>query len=96
MVDAGSRYRDTQIFTIIEGDGKVVRYLGRRFPPAPMVAGSPVIVTDGQRPDLIAARMLGDPLAFWRIAEANAVLDPSDLTAVPGRQIGMPAPGAAG
>jgi nucleoid-associated protein YgaU len=41
------------------------------------------------RLDLIAARTLGDPLLFWRIADANLALDPFDLVE-PGRALTVP------
>jgi len=34
----------------------------------------------GDRPDLMAARAIGDPEQWWKIADANAVIDPSELT----------------
>jgi hypothetical protein len=52
-----------------------------------------VTVTGGMRPDLLSARLQGDPLQFWRIADANGVMNPSELTDVPGRQLRIPRPG---
>ncbi|WP_137861344.1 MULTISPECIES: baseplate wedge protein 53 [unclassified Sphingomonas] len=45
----------------------------------------------GDRIDNIAARLLGDPLLYWMLLEANNVSDPATLCAVPGRQIIVPA-----
>lgn len=53
------------------------------------------LVTPGDRLDLISARYSGDPLGFWRIADANDALDP-DLLVAPeavGTSIKIPAPG---
>jgi nucleoid-associated protein YgaU len=36
-------------------------------------------VKQSDRLDLIAARTLGDPLLFWRIADANDAMNPFDL-----------------
>ena len=38
------------------------------------------IVKSGERPDLIAAQAFGDAELYWRIADANAVTDPFELT----------------
>jgi hypothetical protein len=48
------------------------------------------VVTRLERPDLLAARYLGDPLLYWQIADVNAVLDPMELTDTPGRQVEIP------
>jgi len=49
-------------------------------------------VNDPDRLDLIAARTVGAAEQFWRIADANAALNPFDLTAMPGEQVRIPAP----
>ena len=93
MIDPASRYRDVPIFSHQTNDGRTVRYLGRRFPAVVATPGGVDFrIHAGDRPDLLAARALADPLAFWRIAEINRVLDPSDLTAAPGRTIRLPSP----
>ncbi len=33
----------------------------------------------GDRLDTIAARTLGDPLLFWRLADASGAMNPDDL-----------------
>lgn len=45
----------------------------------------------GDRIDNISARLLGDPLLYWMLLEANNVSDPATLCAVPGRKIIVPA-----
>ena len=96
----GSRYEGVEVATtsVPDGTGGVrdVRYLRRRRPPAePMVAPLALHrVGDDDRLDLIASRYLGDPLAAWRIADANAALDPQDLTAHPGAVVVVPTPEA--
>ena len=72
-------------------DGVEVIYKQRRFLPRadPDAAASTVLPRDGDRLDLIAARTLGDPLLFWRIADANGALDPFDLVES-GRALAVP------
>jgi nucleoid-associated protein YgaU len=47
-------------------------------------------VRQGERLDTLAAQFLGDPTQFWRICDANDVLRPQDLTAVPGSVLRIP------
>ena len=35
---------------------------------------------------------MGDPEAFWRIADANSALRPQDLTRTPGRRLRITLP----
>jgi nucleoid-associated protein YgaU len=51
-------------------------------------------VSEGDRIDNLSARYLGDPLAYWRIADANRALQPETLTDEPGHviRIAMPRP----
>jgi hypothetical protein len=71
-----------------------VVYVRRRFIPAPgtlaIVARHIVAALD--RPDLLGAKHLGDPLLYWRIADANAVVDPNELTDTLGRRVDIPLP----
>jgi hypothetical protein len=75
-------------------DGRAVMYLPPRLLPlgASLPLLSTTTVTQGDRLDSVAARTLGDPLAFWRIADANDAVDPFELTAVPGRTLRIPVP----
>src|SRR4051812_21095911 len=60
-------------------DDPAVAYVTRRFIPRRntlAIAAQPLI-TSGERPDSLSARYLGDPLLYWRIADANAVVDPN-------------------
>lgn len=79
----------------VASDGNVVPYLKRRLLPqgGDLAVMATVTVALGQRLDLIAARLQGDPLQFWRIADANDAMNPFDLTAVPGRALRIPRPG---
>lgn len=71
-------------------------YVCRRFIAKPAAIATAVrhLVSGGERPDLLGAKHLGDPLLYWQIADANAVVDPHELTDTPGRRIAIPAPGS--
>lgn len=91
---ANSRYAATPILTLVAADGTETAYLARRFVPAPDVYASIAIhsVTGHDRPDLIAAARLGDPLLAWRIADANRAMHPAELTREVGRALAVPLP----
>lgn len=97
MFENNSRYINIPVATLTLADGSRVAYVLRRFLPDPQSIPTlaEVIVTEGDRLDLIAYRTLGDPEQFWRICDSNDVLDPDELTATPGSRIriGFPQPG---
>jgi hypothetical protein len=66
----------------------------RRFIPPPSAIAVAVrhAVRSLDRPDLLGAKYLGDPLLYWRIADANAVVDPNELTDTPGGRVAIPQP----
>lgn len=78
-----SRYHGLEFRTLTLPGGEVVSYLSRRFVPSPekFVTIREHAVTVGERLDNVAARYLGDPEQFWRIADANHELNPVQLTA---------------
>jgi hypothetical protein len=88
-----SRYAGIATATL-EADGKTVVYLKRRFvpPPARFVLLQLHTVRQGDRLDNIANTYLGDPLAFWRICDANNAFRPQELTDTPGRQLRITLP----
>lgn len=90
----GSRYAavGTGIFTT--SDGRDISYLLRRFPsdPAHLATIGFATVTEGDRPDLLAHRHLGDSTSWWRIADAHLLFDPAQLTAEPGSLIRLTLP----
>lgn len=90
----GSRYADIKTVTWTEPDGGTFPFLERRFCPLPerLSTLTTVQVREGDRLDGIAARTLGDPLQAWRIADANAAMDPMDLTDELGHQLRVPVP----
>jgi hypothetical protein len=92
MFEPASRYAnvETAQLTVIGPDGqpRVLAYLRRRI--IPDVAGTTLVqhtVIQGDRLDNVTARYLGDPLQFWRIADANGALRPEELTGQPGRVV---------
>jgi hypothetical protein len=94
MFDHTSRYYRIETATLKTPEGRMVTYVRRRFlpqgPKMPLLVE--VTVTDGDRLDLITGRTLGDPEQFWRVADANNALDPSELTAEPGATVRVPIP----
>lgn len=61
--------------------------------PATGPGTTPHTVSEGERPDLLAHRYLGSADQWWRIADANPVTDPEELTATPGAVVAVPVPG---
>lgn len=92
--DEKSRYRDVEIRTHREQDGTLRLFLARRFLPDPasLRVLATARLTESDRLDLIAHRSLGEATAFWRIADANAALDPDDLLSPIGRRLAVPDP----
>lgn len=89
-----SRYYSLETVTLTTSDGREIAYKRRRFLPNPsdMQFVAEVVVTQGDRLDLITARTLGDPDHFWRICDANNEMNPFDLTSEIGRRLGIPLP----
>jgi hypothetical protein len=51
---------------------------------------SEIAVSPSERLDLLAARTLGDPGQYWRICDANAILNPATLVLPPGSTLLIP------
>jgi len=81
-----SRYYGMNTETLTTADGTTIIYLTRRFLPSPdsFQLLQEHIVTQGERLDNIAAKFLGDPELFWRIADANGAMRPEDLVQIVG------------
>ena len=92
MFFRGSRYEYIAEAEIAGRDGVSVRYKRMRFIPS-VDAAVGEGVRQGDRPDLLAYRALGDPEQFWRLCDANRTLRPVDLTATPGSRAAVPSPG---
>ncbi len=86
-----SRYNGVPTLTFVLPDGRSVAYLARRFIPEPLATREWPVV-QGDRLDLIAARLLGDPEQWWKQADANVTLKADELTDEPGRRLRVVAP----
>jgi hypothetical protein len=89
-----SRYFGAETATLTTADGRNIVYLRRRFLPSPdrFALLQEHVVSDGERLDHLAAQYLGDPEAFWRIADPNAAMRPEELTETPGRRLRITLP----
>ena len=94
MFEPTSRYYSLDTGEFKTPDGRVIAYKRRRFLPdgGKMQTLVEVVVTQGDRLDLITARTLGDPEQFWRVCDANNAMYPRDLTEEPGRRVRVPIP----
>ena len=94
MLDPNSRYYGLETATYIAPDGQHHAYKRRRF--LPQAEALPVVmevqVKDGDRLDLMAANLLGDPEAYWQICDANNAMNPFDLTTEIGRRLNVAQP----
>lgn len=94
MIGIGSRYGEIPAAVHATADGRAITYLRRRFlaPLDRFALLQEHLVRAGDRPDLLAQHYLGDPEQFWRIADANAVFSPDELTDEPGRHVRITLP----
>ncbi len=81
MFEPNSRYYTLETATYVTPEGGQIAYKRRRFLPhgedLPLLVE--VDVVEGDRLDLITYRTLGDPEVFWRVADANNAMNPTDL-----------------
>ena len=89
MFFKGSRYANVGDLTWTGPGGRELKYKKVRFTPATK-ATSGHVIHDGERLDHIAHRYYRDSERFWRIADANTVLWPNDLTEKAGKVILIP------
>jgi hypothetical protein len=92
---ANSRYFSVAIVRYVRGaDDPGTPYVLRRFIPQmrDIAVVAEHIVSSGERPDLLGAQTLGDPELYWRIADANAVIDPFELTDTLSARVAIPRP----
>jgi hypothetical protein len=105
LIDAGaitsgpfeppSRYYRVPIgFHVQAGDEAPLPFVRRRFIPQlkDIALTGTVEITSRDRPELIAYRTFGEPLLYWRIADANGVTDPFELTDTAGERVAIPVP----
>jgi len=90
-----SRYAGTPVLAFDPDDGRPPRaYLARRLLPAAETLASlgEHPVADGDRLDSLAARYLGDPELWWRIADGNVAPTLDELTDETGRRLRITQP----
>ena len=78
-----SRYHGSEVRSFTSPDGIETVYLTRRFVPEPDRFGtlSVHIVAQGERLDMTAARLVGDPEQYWRLCDSNGAIWPEELEA---------------
>ena len=71
-----------------------VAFLRRRLVPRPERFSTlyEVRCVEGDRRELLAARHLGDVELWWRLADANGLIDPAEMTEPPGRVLRVTLP----
>ena len=88
MFAANSRYFGLGTYSVTLADGRTVTATTLPAPArGPLLGYHPRI--EGDRLDLLAARYLKEPTAFWRLCDANSSFSPDALNARP--LIGIPA-----
>lgn len=94
--DPQGRYANAELRAMTLPDGTPVTYLSRRFLPEPevMTILASVAIEPADRLDLFAARTMGVPTQWWRIADANRVIHPDALDGPAGRRLDVPLPEA--
>ncbi len=96
MFDPSSRYYHLEEAVFEAADGRKHVYKRRRFLPQGRTIPElhRIRIASQDRLDLITARTLGDPLAFWQVCDANNAMNPFDLTAETeiGRSLRIPVP----
>jgi hypothetical protein len=79
---SGSRYLGLGTYGVTRRDGTTVTVTR-----LPLPAGGPLLGYHrrlvGERLDLVAARHLKDPTAFWQLCDANDSVSPDALGAAP-------------
>ncbi|MBD2099876.1 hypothetical protein [Leptolyngbya sp. FACHB-261] len=96
MFEHTSRYYNLETARLTTVDGRVIAYKRRRFLPqgTSLPLFTEVTVTEGDRLDLIAGQVLGDPEQFWQLCDANNAMDPAELTSEIGRSLRIAPPQA--
>lgn len=96
MFSKNSRYRALPELTWRDPAGREVVYVARRIVPR---RGGPdplpdtddmAIVQSGERLDNLTARTLSQPELFWKLCDANGVIDPFSLSGATGTPLDVP------
>ena len=90
----GSRYHGLDTAQWTRANGEAVSYVRRRFvpPPESFATLSEHRVAEGDRPDNLAAKYLGDPQQYWRLCDGNGVMRPDELTETVGKRLRITLP----
>lgn len=91
MNDPASRYERLPTWERVTPDGDAQLLRQPRLPPA-TETDRRIRVGAGQRLDHLAGRYLGDPYAWWRIADAHPGIEIDELD-TPDRWLGLPGRG---
>lgn len=93
--DPQGRYATSEQRLLTGPDGRQHAWLLPRLLPDPaaMTIIADVPVNPLERLDQFTARTMGDPRAWWRIADANRAMHPDDLD-TPGNRLKVPLPEA--
>lgn len=94
MFEPDSRYASLAIATFTTADGREITYVTRRFLPSgdTMATLAELTTARGDRLDLIASRVFGDPLRYYQICDANEAMHPAELTDEPGQRLRIAQP----
>lgn len=102
MFDPQSRYAKvpTASLAVTGADGKTrtVTYVRRRPMPVPhqgIVAATHFIVS-GDRPDRLAGRYLADPQQYWRLCDAEGVIQADEIAQPLGHRLDIRLPDPTG
>lgn len=89
-----SRYYNTPTRETTLPDGRVGRFLERRFLPRSSRFETLRLhsVAEGERLDVITAQYLADPEQYWRLCDANDAMHPLELTETVGRTLRITLP----
>jgi hypothetical protein len=90
-VSRGTRFADLPVLEVGGPDGEPRQVLGLRLAHGGPTGPGVHQVVQGEGPDLIALRHLGDAQLWWRILDVNPLVYPLDLA--PGDVLALPAAG---
>jgi hypothetical protein len=94
MFEPTSRYYSVEDASLETKDGNKVAYKKRRFLPdwSKMTVIQEIKVNEGDRLDIISARVVGDPEQYWRICDANNIMHPLEITSTVGKSFKVARP----
>jgi len=89
MFTSNSRYARVEDYEVRDAQGRPAKIKKVRFIPGTLANLTRQIV-QWDRPDLLAFLYYQEPDRFWRIADANEVMDPAELVEELGAIIRIP------